>query len=231
MFLLLQEKAADHQEVINPDTQNMIPIKKIKWREGTPAPMKLVPYSALHLNGLIYVGGHRTKISTAYRIHVFDPVKDLWLSSFIKTPYCSFAMVGLHDKLVTVGGTTQVKWLTRIKCTNRILILDEASCEWKEYSQMSIPRSGATAVTHKEMLIVTDGWCHRSSKIFSSTEVLDTATGKWFSCGDLPQPHLCLQSAVVDNSLYLLGGANQDGSSPQVFTAPLDPLSRNHQLS
>ena len=34
---------------------------------------------------------------------------------------------------------------------------------------------------------------------------------------------------IVDNILYLLGGANKDGYSPAVFTAPLDTLS-SHQL-
>ena len=77
------------------------------------------------------------------------------------------------------------------------------------------------------------GWsiCYQISKILCSTEVLDTTTGQWFFCGDLPQPHLCLQSVVVDNILYLLGGINQDGSSPHVFTAPLDGLSCDHQLN
>ena len=206
-------------------------MKQIKWRDGAPAPVKLVPYSTLHLNGLVYVGGHGAKISTAYRIYVFDPVSNSWLSSFIKTPYCSFAMATLHNKLITVGGTTRVKWLTRIKCTNKVLILDESSHQWKDYSEMSTPRSGATAVSHNELLIVTGGWYHGVPKIFSSTEVLDTTTGQWFSCGDLPQPHLCLQSVVVGNSLYLLGGVNQDGSSPQVFTATLDTLSCDRQLN
>ena len=38
-----------------------------------------------------------------------------------------------------------------------------------------------------------------------------------------------LQSVIVDNILYLLGGVNKGGSSPAVFTAPLDTLSR-HEL-
>ena len=192
--------------------------------------MKLLPYSALHLNGLVYVGGHGTKISSAYKIFVFNPAKNSWMPA-IKTPYCSFAMVTMHGKLITVGGTSRVKWFTRITCTNKLLVLDNTSYQWQDYSEMKTPRSAATAVSRKEMLIVSGGWRHRISKIFSSTEVLDTITGQWFSCGDLPLPHLCLQSVVVDDTLYLLGGANQDGSSSQVFTAALDSLSSNHQLS
>ena len=49
-------------------------------------------------------------------------------------------------------------------------------------------------------------------------------------CSDLPQPQSWLKSVIVDNILYMLGGLNKDfNSSPAVFTAPLDTLSR-HQL-
>jgi len=215
---------------MNSLAQKMKPIKQIKWRDGAPAPVKLVAYSALYLNDPVYVAGHGTKIHTAYRIYIFDPVKDSWVSS-IKTPCCSFAMVTIHDKLITVGGTMRVKWVRRIKCTNKVLVLNETSYQWQDFSQMNTPRSGATAVSHKDILIVAGGICYQLSKIFSSTEVLDTTTGQWFFCGDLPQPHVCLQSVVVDDTLYLLGGINQDGSSPQVFTAPLDSLLRNRQLN
>ena len=178
----------------------------------------------------MYVGGHGAKANTTYRLYIFDPINNSWLSSFIKTSYCSFAMVQLQNKLITVGGTTRVKWLARIKSTNRVLMLNESTGQWRDYCQMNTARSGASAISHKEMLIVTGGWCHQSAKILSSTEVFDTVTNQWFSCDDLPQPHLWLQSVVVDNFLYLLGGANQDGASPLVFTASLDALS-HHQLS
>ena len=214
---------------MNSLAQKMKPIKQIKWRDGAPAPVKLVSYSALYLNGLVYVAGHGTKIHTAYRIYIFNPVKDSWVS--IKTPCCSFDMVTMHDKLITIGGTSRVKWFRRIKSTNKVLVLNESSYQWQDFSQMNTPRSGATAVSHQNMLIVTGGVCYQISKILCSTEVLDTTTGQWFFCGDLPQPHLCLQSVVVDNTLYLLGGVNQDGSSPHVFTAPLDSLSCDHQLN
>ena len=192
--------------------------------------MKLVPYSGVCHNGLVYVGGHGTKVKAAYRIYVFDPVNNSWRSSFIITPYCTFTMTSFQNELITVGGTTQGTWFTRIKSTNKVLVLDETTNNWKDYTQMSTARSGASVVGHKEMLIVTGGWSCQNSKILSSTEVFDSSTDQWFSCADLPQPHLLLQSVVINNSLYLLGGANQDGASPLVFTASLDTLCQR-QLS
>ena len=49
-------------------------------------------------------------------------------------------------------------------------------------------------------------------------------------CSDIPQPSYWLQSVIVGNNLYLLGGySNHDTPSPVVFTTPLDTLS-THQL-
>lgn len=219
----------EDQVLVTSHDKSMKQIKKIKWHDGAPAPVKLVPYGAIYHNGLVYVGGHGAEIDTAYRLYVFDPVNNLWRSSII-TSYCSFGMATLHNKLITVGGTTRGKWFTRIKSTNKILVLDERTNHWKDYSQMITTRSGASVVSHKEMLIITGGWCCHDSKILSSTEVLDSSTNQWFSCSDLPQPHHFLQPVVVDNSLYLLGGGNQDGASPLVFVASLDTLSQ-HQLN
>ena len=45
-------------------------------------------------------------------------------------------------------------------------------------------------------------------------------------CSGIPQPSYWLQSVIVDNKLYLLGGySNHDTPSPVVFAAPLDTLS------
>ena len=65
----------------------------------------------------------------------------------------------------------------------------------------------------------------------SSTELFDNNNGQWYICSDLPLPHDSLQSVIVDNILYLLGGIYKGGkASTAVFTASLDTLSR-HQLN
>ena len=177
---------------------------------------------AVWLNGLVYVGaGYEAGVEGSCTINCYDPVKNSW-GSPINTPYHFFAMTKLNNKLLIAGG-----WDDSFKVTNQILSMDDG--QLMNYTKMTIARSYATASGHQGMLIITGGKDDKG-KTLSSTELFDSTDGQWYTCSDLPQPHYELQSAIVDNVLYLLGGLNKDGcDSPVVFTAPLDNLS-GHQL-
>ena len=180
-----------------------------------------VHHTAVWLNGLVYLGGGiETGLSPSYTINCYDPVNNSW-SSPINTPCCNFAMTTLNNKLLIAGGGDK-----SYKNTNQILTM--AAGQLKNYTKMITARSFATATGHQGMLIITGGKDDKG-KTLSSTELFDSSNGQWYVTNDLPQPHFSLQSVIVDNILYLLGGYNKDGTSPAVFTAPLDTLS-THQL-
>ena len=166
------------------------------------------------------VGG--SVVSISYNISCYDPVNKSWRSP-INTPYCYFAMTILNNKLLIAGGKDK-----RSKLTNQILTMDAG--QLKNYTKMTTARIQATATGHQGMLIITGGRDVKN-KVLSCTELFDSNNGQWYICSDLPQPHRLLQSVMVDNILYLLGGYNKDDTiSLAVFTAPLDSLSR-HQLN
>ena len=179
-------------------------------------------HTAVWLNGIVYVGGgYEAGYRVSYNINRYDPVNNSW-SSPINTPYYHFAMTTLNNKLLIAGGEDKSN-----KITNQILTGDAV---WlKNYTKMITARSYATATGHQRMLIITGGVDDKLKKL-SSTELFDSSNGQWYVSNDLPQPHSSLQPVIVDNILYLLGGANKDGkNSSAVFTAPLDTLSR-HKL-
>ena len=194
----------------------------IKWEEGAPAPIGRVDHTAVWLNGRVYVGGgYKTGLEISYAINCYNPVKNSW-SSPIKTIHCLFAMTKLNSKLLIAGGQNE-----KYEATNQILTMDDG--QLKNYTKMTIARSTATAAGYQGMLIITGGRDDKN-KALSSTELFDSTNEQWYTCSDLPQPHNMLQSVIVDNILYLLGGDNKDNNdSLAVFTAPLDNLSR-HQL-
>ena len=156
----------------------------------------------------------------SYNINCYDPVNNSW-SSPINTSYSLFAMTTLNNRLIIAGGMDK-----HFKRSNQVLTMD--STEFKNHTNMTTARSKATAAGYQGMLIITGGEDYKD-KLLSSTELYDTNNGQWYKCDDLPQPHYVLQSVIVDNILHVLGGMNKDGSSPAVFTAPLDTLPR-HQL-
>ena len=90
---------------------------------------------------------------------------------------------------------------------------------------MITPRHKATAAGYQGTLLIVGG-IDNQNKILATTELFDSTTGQWYSVSDLSSPHFDLKSVIVNNVLYLLGGANHERMySNEVYTAPLDTLS------
>ena len=187
-----------------------------------PAPVRHCNHTVIWLNGVVYVGGgDKGILDPLCSINCYNPVKNSW-SSPIKTPYSLFAITTLNNRLLIAGGEDK-----HHKRTTEIFTLD--ADQLNTFTKMTTARSKATAKGHQGMLIITGG-VDDKDKISSSSELFDSKNGQWYRCSDLPQPHTWLQSVIVDNILYLLGGRNEHGNnSPTVFTSPLDTLSK-HQL-
>ena len=140
----------------------------IKWEEGAPAPVSCCRQTAVWLNGVVYVGGGlEVGRKDSYTISCYDPVNNSW-SSTINSPYCSFAMTTLSNKLLIVGGRNK-----SVKRTNQILTMDVGHL--KNYTKMITARSLATADGHQGMLIITQGAMMKRTKEYPLLNYL-TAT-------------------------------------------------------
>ena len=191
------------------------------------------------LHGLIYVGGGTKekggrKIGI-YSVHVYNPHASEWCQS-IDTPCCDFAITALNDQLVIVGGAK-----TNDVALNDISVLDPVTNQWKPYNKMPNARYNAAAVGYRSMLIIvggvmpTKGMFKKLSSGFwniqSTIELLDTTSGCWYTCGNLPSPHTQLKVAIINNTLYVLGGADSNlKPSQKVFGASLDDIATTHDL-
>ena len=204
--------------------------KTVKWKALAPLPVGLNGHNAVLLGGNVYVGGGFVGRSTgvneySYRLDVYNLTTNQWSSSPITTPYDSFAMTVLHNKLVIAGGTAK-----NGEVVKKVLVFSTG--QWKDYSETPTARYYPTAVGYHSMLIVVGGVSKVEGKWtrVSTTELLDTTNGCWYTCNNLPSPHLKLKAVIMNDKLYLLGGADEDAKpSPQVFVASLDNLS-THQL-
>ena len=215
--LIFQEKMVLKESTI-PDLLSG-PVN-IKWEEGAPLSVATSTHTAVLFNEAIYVGGGNCDNDhDTCRINIYHPDTNKW-DDAIDTPHDFFAMTVLVDKLIIVGG------LGRVMITNKLLVLEQG--QWKDYTQMPTARMCPSVVSHQSLMIVMGGM--DTEHTFRTTELLDSATGQWFTCDDLPQPLSFLQSVIVGDTLYILGGAcDDDKYSEAVYAAPLDALS-SHQL-
>ena len=195
-----------------------------KWEKASPIPVGCVGHTAIWLNGLVYVGGgHEAGVGVSCKINIYNPVKSSW-STPLNAPYCQFAMTTLNNNLLIVGGNDK-----STRKTDQIMMLtaqtDASHDQFNSYTKMTKARSSPAAVGHQGMLIIAGGKDDRN-KVLSSTELFDSDNEQWYTCNSLPQPMHWMQSVIVDNTLYLLGGLNRDGDSSAVFTASLNNLPR-----
>ena len=126
-------------------------------------------------------------------------------------------MTALVDKLIIVGGFVRETGMV----TNKLLTLQGG--QWEDYSQMPTARAFASAVSHQSMMIVMGGIGNDDHSL-STIELLDSTTGQWFKCNDLPQPLHWSQSVIVGDMFYILEGfgtENDNKISKAVYAAPL----------
>ena len=214
------------------DSQVDIVRKTVKWEELAPLPVGHNSHTAVLLGGSVYVGGgfdgkDYTVDQDSYRLDVYNLTTNQWSPSPITTPYCGFALTVLGDKLVIAGGRTK-----NDEVVKKVLVLNAG--QWKDYSEMPTARSFATAVGYHSMFIIVVGGSIKVEgkwTTLSTTELLDTTNGCWYTCNNLPSQHQQMKAAIMNDKLYLLGGFAKGGKpSPQVFVASLDTLS-THQLN
>ena len=213
------------------DSQVDIFSKTVKWEELAPLPVGRNAHTAVLLGGSVYVGGgfegrSINDYQDSYRLDVYNLTTNQWSPSPITIPYSCFALTVLDDKLVIAGGVSK-----NSEVFKKVLVLNAG--QWKDYSEMPTARYCATAVGYHSMLIVVGGVIKVEGKwtVLSTTELLDTTNGCWYTCNNLPSPHKQMKAAIMNDKLYLLGGFDKDRKpSSQVFVASLDTLS-THQLN
>ena len=193
----------------------------MRWNETSPLPVYRVSHTAVLLHGSVYVGGGREGEEGFYsnRLDVYNIKTNQWSTPPIITPNDSFAMTSLDDKLFIAGGASKHNHVV-----GQVLYLHDG--QWKHYSEMPTARYSATAVGYHLKLIVIGGGTKMDGRWIklSTIEYMDTITGFWYTCNNLPSPQAYISSVVMNDSLYVLGSKGHD-SSPVVFTAPLNALS------
>ncbi len=146
----------------------------------------------------VYVGGGNAD-NYLNKCTVMKLEQDQW-TKLPEYTVMYFAMTSLANRLVLVGGHHP----RNNKASNQLAVI--ASGEWTHpYPPMNIARCSSTAVSFNNHIIVAGGRDDKGRRT-SSVEVLDVASRRWYIAQSLPNPRSELNSTVIENTLYLMGG-------------------------
>ena len=138
-----------------------------------------------------------------------------------------FAAETCNGKIYVIGGENDCDILDTIECidfASLLTISDSTSCQWKTLScRLSTARKGCAAVVvHDRYIVIMGGY--NGSKYLSTVEVLDTLQDKIVPLSGLTMntPRGDFGAAVVGNSIYAIGGINDNLDSVEILTFNVD---------
>jgi len=142
--------------------------------------------------------------------HVFDPNLKTWEES-PPPPIGHNQGAGgvINGKFYLVGGTD-----TNYAIHGQLSIFDPSTQSWVKAAPMRHPRSNAAGVVVGDRLFVIGGSSRRDdpTSVMASVEIFDTTTGQWSDGPALLTPRAALGAAVVNGTIYAVGGCDANSS-------------------
>ena len=157
------------------------------------------PHSVL-VDEAVYVtagGGHRTCIIHRYKLETQQ-----W-TTLPQYQYCDFTMTVVNNQLTCVGGRD----VSTEKLSNAVAVYSTSQRKWEQlYPPMNTPRYWSAVSTYHQHLVVAGG--RDACDDLTTVEVLNTCTihSQWFTTTPLPVKCSIMSSAIMCDTLYLLGG-------------------------
>jgi N-acetylneuraminic acid mutarotase len=152
------------------------------------------------------IGGKNQKGNSIKTVDCYDLIKNEWLadaSELLQARYNATAAV-YDDKIFVMGGYDERQIL------NSVEYYDSNDNEWKELAPLLTQREGANAVVFHDTLFVIGGRSNTGilPKILDSIEFWDSSAQRWqeHPTWHLEHARVLMQSVVVDNYIYTLGG-------------------------
>lgn len=176
------------------------------WTTLEPMPTKRFSLGVAVVDGKIYaIGGtngtHRFNVNEMY-----DPVTNTWhTKALLPTPRYDFGIAVVENKIYCIGGSTG-DW----EYTGVNEVYDPATDTWETKTSMPTRRNGinANVVDGKIYIIGGSGARYPASEsLLDVNEVYDVATDTWETKKPIPTGVNDYASAVVDNRIYIMGGA------------------------
>ena len=198
------------------------------WRNGHAS---VVVDHDNEVQSIVVMGGETEDHVVSDSVIVWDSSTKHWRQGpRLNEKRDCFAAETCNGKVYVIGGDNDFHLFDTIECidvASLLTISDSSICQWKTLScRLSTARKGCTAVVvHDRYIVIMGGY--NGSKSLSTVEVLDTLQNKIVSLSGLTMnsPRSRFGAAVVGNSIYAIGGINNDSKkldSVEVLTFNVD---------
>jgi len=162
--------------------------------------------SVVYKDKVWMIGGRDQFGDTLTSIDCYDLKTRTWESNVSHLLHSRFnaTAVVFHDTIFVIGG------LNGRKILNSVEYYDTTTNNWKEFVSLPSPRHGLDAVVYDKKMYVIGGKSHRGSLSPPLDVVVyyDSTSGTWLedSTWILNKPRIFMQSIVLDDFVYTIGG-------------------------
>ena len=185
------------------------------WTVGEKMPTKRLETSAVTLDHKIYIIGGMNKRGSTNIVEVYDTDTNKW-SKVVSLPekLDHTTAAAFEGKIYVAGGFNS----TGIS-TNFLFIYDPVTHKWERAANMPTARGAATAKFVNGILYVIGGdetvlydidKVYNPQGVVTSNEAYNPETDSWTIKSPMPTPRDHLSSAVIGESIYVLGGRQPD---------------------
>jgi N-acetylneuraminic acid mutarotase len=187
------------------------------WSDLSPMPLDRQRGSgatAVVGRDIYVIGGARG--SSLELVDIYDTAGDAWrVGPSLPAPREHLCAGAIGDKVVVAGG--RAGSITGF--TDSTIVLEPGASDWREVAPMPTARGGCAGAVLRERLLVFggEGSPEGSTGVFPNAEAYDPSLDTWTVLPAMPVPRHGFGAAVLDDRLYLPGGATQ-----QAFGAVAD---------
>jgi hypothetical protein len=183
------------------------------WSEKAPVPITSSSVSANVVDGKIY-------LMNGYHMEVYDPATDTWtMKADIPTIVTGYSSAVVNNKIYVISGSNSSSSLSPIGLTQ---IYDPATDQWTLGAPIPIgvvyAAAGAITGTSAPPAIYVVGGTRAGdpSDATNLTQVYFPDTNSWSAATSMPINRASLGVAVVNDTLYAIGGAGNEFFSPML---------------
>jgi len=191
------------------------------WTSGPSMAMPHDYPASVVLNGSIYVlGGHHPEATKGGPMtdpgfsfcEVFDPARGRWREiAPMPTARFAAAAVVFHNRILVLGGAGLRD--EGFRNFDIIEAYDPSRDRWSDAGfSLPWPAAGLGAFTYHDRLFVVGG--NSGNRIETRFASFDWNRGGWTELDPLRKGRIVMGVAIIDDTLYLIGGRGEDGKTP-----------------